>query len=91
MVMAIKFNEDRYFSNEYYAKVGGVSCKELNSLEKELLQIIDYDLTISHELYEKYEAIIQHTYNSIMLPSSAINSMEEFGSEAQTADQPESN
>ena len=33
LILAIKYNEDVYFNNEYYAKIGGVSLDEINSLE----------------------------------------------------------
>ena len=33
LILAIKYNEDDYYSNEYYAKVGGIALKELNRLE----------------------------------------------------------
>ena len=33
LMLAIKYNEDDYYSNEYYAKVGGIALKELNRLE----------------------------------------------------------
>ena len=33
MLLAIKYNEDDYYSNKYYARVGGISLCELNELE----------------------------------------------------------
>jgi hypothetical protein len=32
-IVAVKFHEDEYYKNDYYAKVGGIMLEELNSLE----------------------------------------------------------
>lgn len=55
MVVALKYNEDDYYSNEYYAKVGGISLKELNQLEYNILILLDFNLFIDDALYENYE------------------------------------
>lgn len=51
----MKFNEDDYYSNEYYSKVGGVSNAEFNKIEIESLILINNYLWISEELYERYK------------------------------------
>jgi len=38
---------DSFCTNGRYAKVGGVNLAEMNVLEKELLQILDWRLTVS--------------------------------------------
>ena len=58
VLLAIKYHEDEYYSNEYYAKVGGVSLKELNNLEKEFLQLIDFSLFVDKRLFNKYNSYI---------------------------------
>ena len=62
LILAIKYNEDIYFNNEYYAKVGGVSLKEMNTLELTSFELIDHNLFISDDIYEKYLAYITN-YN----------------------------
>jgi hypothetical protein len=54
IVIAIKFNEDDYFANSFYAKVGGISNEELNSLEYEFLVICNFSMAIRQEKYDKY-------------------------------------
>ncbi len=46
-MIAIKYNDDDYYKNEFYAKVGGITIKEINGLESEFLQLINYKLYIS--------------------------------------------
>ena len=54
LLLAIKYNEDVYFTNEHYAKVGGVSLEELNQLEYFTFLLLDFNLFISDDLYQKY-------------------------------------
>ena len=54
MILAIKYNEDEYYNNEYYAKVGGVSLDEMNDLEDASFNLIDHNLFISEDIYKKY-------------------------------------
>ena len=55
MLLAIKYNEDDYYSNKYYARVGGISLCELNELEYYLLILLEFDIFIDDVVYEKYE------------------------------------
>ena len=62
MILAIKYNEDEYYNNEYYAKVGGVSLDEMNDLEDASFNLIDHNLFISEDIYKKYlEYITNYT------------------------------
>ena len=54
LLLAIKYNEDVYFTNEHYAKVGGVSLEEINHLEYFSFLLLDFNLFISYDLYQKY-------------------------------------
>ena len=63
MVVSIKYNEDDYFSNKFYAKVGGVTKEELDKLEYEFLSLIDFSLFVDEDLFSKYYDYIK-TFNS---------------------------
>ena len=52
IVLAIKYNDDNYYDNVFYSKVGGITSYELNSLESEMLRLLAYDLYVSQEAYE---------------------------------------
>ena len=54
MLIALKYNEDDYFANEFYAKVGGVAKKEIDKLEYEFLIRSEYKLYVSEDVFEKY-------------------------------------
>ena len=53
-VLAIKYNEDIQFINSYYAKVGGISNKEMNLLEFHAFKLLDYNLSINEKVFNKY-------------------------------------
>lgn len=47
IILSIKYNDDDYYKNDYYSKVGGVAINELNKLEAELLDLLEYELYVS--------------------------------------------
>ena len=49
-----KFHEDFAFSSNFYAKVGGISYKELNYLEFEFYKKNDYSLFVREEIFNNY-------------------------------------
>lgn len=55
LLLAIKYLDDEVFSNTYYARVFGVTSKELNDLELKLLQALDFKLSVSPEVYANFE------------------------------------
>ena len=58
-ILAIKYNEENYYSMIYYSKIGWVSVTELNILEYEYLILIRYKLFVQQKLFDKY-------YNDLM-------------------------
>ena len=60
LILAIKYNEDVYYNNEYYAKIGGVPLDEINTLEYKSFELIEQNLFISDDIFEKYLAYIIH-------------------------------
>ena len=58
MVVAIKYNEDSYFSMIFYAKIGGVSKTEMIYLEFYFVTLIKFNLFVKNELFNKYNDYI---------------------------------
>jgi len=55
MVTGIKFYDDTYYKNSFYARVGGVSVQEFNKLEQEYLcNYVDFNLYVDDETYTSY-------------------------------------
>jgi len=54
VMLGAKFFDDQYFNNAYYAKVGGVPCNEVNSLEVEFLFMTNFTLFVTTDTYRQY-------------------------------------
>jgi len=54
VMLGAKFFDDVYYSNSYYAKVGGVRTQELNALEALFLRLIEWRLHVLPTEYEQY-------------------------------------
>jgi len=62
VMLAVKFYDDVYYSNAYYAKVGGVKTKEVNNLEHQFLKLLDWQLHVSPQEYDQYR---NHVYAAL--------------------------
>jgi hypothetical protein len=60
ILIAIKYNEDIIYDNLFYSKVAGVTTKELLVLENSFLDIIDFDLYVSNDIYKKYSEYLDY-------------------------------
>ena len=58
MMLAIKYNEDEYYSPKLYAKIGGVTLNEIINLEYNFLSLINFNLFIKEDLFNKYNDYI---------------------------------
>ena len=61
IVIAIKYNEDEYYSNSFYAKVGGITLKEFNILEYKFLSSLDFRLYVIEEDFMNYKMHLEGT------------------------------
>ena len=57
-LIALKFYSDIYYSNAYFAKVGGVTCAEINQLEVQFLSALNFDLTVEMDQFTSYKSEI---------------------------------
>ena len=58
MVLAIKYNEDEFYTSDFYGKLGGISKIEMNYLEYEFACMIDFRLFITEDLFYKYYELL---------------------------------
>ena len=58
IVLAIKYNEDEIYKNEYYASIAGVDVKELNAMESELLFKLNYELFVDSAVFMTYNTAL---------------------------------
>lgn len=63
-LIAIKYNEDEIYSNDYYAQVAGLPLNEINLMEKTFLKFLDYKLFVSDEEFQQYNIYLEGFVNS---------------------------
>lgn len=71
-MLAAKFFDDIYYNNNYYARIGGVSCTELNSLEIEFLFLINFNLFVTTENYQHYYNMLVNHQDKCQCTDSSI-------------------
>src|SRR3989338_2796845 len=55
IMVAAKFFDDKFYNNEYYAKIGGIQKEEINKLEIEFLYMINFSLHFQPPEFEQYK------------------------------------
>ena len=64
LLISIKYLDDNFFNNDYFAKIGGLKKNELNSLEDEFLNLISYSLFTTSKEYNIYYNKVNFLSNS---------------------------
>eukprot|EP00754_Rhynchopus_humris_P031008 Rhum_TRINITY_DN15307_c13_g1::Rhum_TRINITY_DN15307_c13_g1_i1::g.151976::m.151976 len=54
LTTAIKYRQDFFLTNSYYANVGGVDLKQFNALERYFLTLLDFNVGVSEETFTTY-------------------------------------
>ena len=55
LLIAIKYNEDFFYTNKFYSNVASLKCSELNKLELKFVTDLNFDLFVDKNLFEKYK------------------------------------
>jgi len=74
VLLAAKYCDDIYFNNKYYARVGGISCGEMNSLELEFLFRSKFDCNISSDEFNCFSHILYEPETNIRPELDALKS-----------------
>ncbi|XP_016449146.1 cyclin-P3-1 [Nicotiana tabacum] len=59
VMVAAKFIDDAFYNNAYYARVGGVTTKELNKLEMKFLFGLDFRLHVNVKTFGSYCSLLE--------------------------------
>lgn len=76
-ILAAKMQDDDYYSNDYYAKVGGVSTEELISLEAHMLALLDWRAYVSEDDYTSSLKRLNDGQVSLLIPTSKVEATSE--------------
>jgi hypothetical protein len=64
LICAHKYLYDNTFTNASWAKISKLPVKEINGAERVLLEMLDYRLYVSTELYQKFESQLREAMPS---------------------------
>eukprot|EP00668_Euglena_longa_P011171 GGOE01013553.1.p1 GENE.GGOE01013553.1~~GGOE01013553.1.p1 ORF type:complete len:181 (+),score=24.85 GGOE01013553.1:113-655(+) len=73
VLLAAKARDDTYYSNAYYAAIGGISNSEMNKLEGTFLVLVDFNLFVSPETFAQYRTYLLQHSTSIDPPPSTLH------------------
>ncbi len=59
ILISIKYNEDNVFKNDYYAKVAGVNLNEINKMEFEFINLLNFNVYIDPDVFKNYKKLIE--------------------------------
>ncbi|PIN22794.1 Cyclin [Handroanthus impetiginosus] len=59
VMVSAKFMDDMYYNNAYYAKVGGISTREINFLEVDFLFGLGFHLNVTPTTFHTYCSYLQ--------------------------------
>ena len=59
ILISIKYNEDNVFKNDYYAKIAGVNLNEINKMEFEFINLLNFNVYIDPYVFENYKKLIE--------------------------------
>ena len=54
LILAIKYNEDKFFDNEFYSQIAGIKMAELKSIEYNFLYLCNFNMFVDEETFDKY-------------------------------------
>ena len=55
VLISLKYNEDSYYDNTFYAQIAGIKPNELKLLEYKFLELNDFNVYVKDTEYEQYE------------------------------------
>eukprot|EP01064_Diplonema_japonicum_P024187 TRINITY_DN34696_c0_g1_i1.p1 TRINITY_DN34696_c0_g1~~TRINITY_DN34696_c0_g1_i1.p1 ORF type:complete len:226 (+),score=24.77 TRINITY_DN34696_c0_g1_i1:29-679(+) len=73
-VVAAKLRDDTYYSNKYYASIGGVTLQDMNKMEQSFLRYTSWELHIRKSEYDQYFAAMHSSSKPRASPTSSPSS-----------------
>jgi len=58
VMLAAKFQDDVFYSNRYYAEVGGMKVQEVNRLEAGMLRLLGWKMFVLPQEYQLYHSLV---------------------------------
>lgn len=72
MIVSVKYSVDEHYDNDFYSKAGGISLVELNQIEVNFLNFLNFDLNVDIYQFKQMEM----KYYSIVIDDKAISKLD---------------
>ena len=59
ILIAIKYNEDKFYDNKFYSDIAGVKLKELKLIEHTFLELNNFNVFVNEVEYEQYRKYLE--------------------------------
>jgi hypothetical protein len=59
VVVAWKTQDDKFYSNRWYAALAGISVEEMNELEVEFLRMLSFEVTMPRDQFLEYHNFVK--------------------------------
>ena len=59
LIVASKYLQDRNYANNAWSKICGLPVREINEIERRFLKLIDYNLFIGEERYNRWSSLLR--------------------------------
>lgn len=63
ILIAIKYNEDEFYDNKYYAEIAGIKPPELKNIEYNFCSICNFNLYVSDDIFMNYSQYFNNIEN----------------------------
>ena len=60
ILIAIKYNEDEYYDNKYYAEIAGIKAAELKIIEYNFFSLCNFNLFVSDDIFMNYSQYLNN-------------------------------
>ena len=58
ILISIKYIEDEFYDNKFYAEIAGIRTNELNSIEYNFINLCNFKIFVSDDLFNKYNSFL---------------------------------
>ncbi|CAM8910965.1 unnamed protein product [Rhodiola kirilowii] len=82
VMVAVKFMDDMYYNNAYYAKVGGISIAEMNCLEVDFLFGLSFHLNVTPKTFHTYCSYLQREMTVMDSPAIVNSNSSQYSEES---------
>ena len=91
VMVAAKFHEDVFYNNAFFAQLGGVTVREINASEIQLLQLLHFSTVVTSALYDKYSSQLRcyrKRANALASLKTTLNQQQQQQVQVQAVQQP---